>query len=259
MPLAAQAACGPVIVLLQGSVSLVSVPANLVVAPLVAPATIAGVTAAAVSLLSPEVAHAVAWLGAAADRGHRRRGPAGRHGRRRCRGPAAARARSHSPLLTVLAVLGAGPTARACLRHPWAAAAFVPVLVAGIWPAGSAGWPPPGWVMVMCDVGQGDGLVLSTGRDHAIVVDTGPDPAPMERCLDRLGIRVVDLLVLTHDHADHVEGVPGRPAPSPRRRAADERAGRPAGRGPARRPVGGRCPPARSGPPTSGTPGRSAG
>jgi competence protein ComEC len=61
----------------------------------------------------------------------------------------------------------------------------------------------------MCDVGQGDGLVLSTGPHHAIVVDTGPDPAPMAGCLDRLGITVVDLLVLTHDHSDHVEGVPG--------------------------------------------------
>jgi competence protein ComEC len=112
-------------------------------------------------------------------------------------------------LLTAAAILGAGPVARACLRHPWAAVAFVPVLVAGVWPAGSAGWPPSGWVMVMCDVGQGDGLVLTSGRGHAVVVDTGPDPVLMQRCLSRLGIRVVDLLVLSHDHADHVEGMPG--------------------------------------------------
>lgn len=31
----------------------------------------------------------------------------------------------------------------------------------------------------------------------------------MDRCLRELGVRTVDLLVLTHDHADHVEGIPG--------------------------------------------------
>jgi competence protein ComEC len=63
--------------------------------------------------------------------------------------------------------------------------------------------------MVMCDVGQGDGLVLATTPGRAIVVDTGPEPAAMDRCLRRLRVRAVDLLVLTHDHADHAEGMPG--------------------------------------------------
>jgi competence protein ComEC len=208
VPLAAQAACGPVIVLLQGSVSLVSVPANLVVAPLVAPATIAGVLAAASSLLSSHLAHLIAWLGVLPAEGmaavarQAQRVPA-------VPWPGGAAGAMSLALLTAMAVIGAGPAARACLRHPWAAAAFAPVLVAGVWPTSAPGWPPPGWVMVMCDVGQGDGLVLNTGPQHAIVVDTGPDPAPMDACLRRLEISVVDLLVLTHDHSDHVEGVPG--------------------------------------------------
>ena len=43
------------------------------------------------------------------------------------------------------------------------------------------GWPPSGWLMVACDVGQGDGLVLNTGVPHtAVVVDAGPDPRPMK-------------------------------------------------------------------------------
>src|SRR5262249_51815993 len=46
------------------------------------------------------------------------------------------------------------------------------------------GWPPAGWLMVACDVGQGDGLVLATGTPHtAVVVDAGPDPQLMDRCL----------------------------------------------------------------------------
>jgi competence protein ComEC len=62
---------------------------------------------------------------------------------------------------------------------------------------------------VACDVGQGDGLVLNTGQARAVVVDAGPDPELMDRCLERLGVRAVPLLVLTHPHADHVNGVPG--------------------------------------------------
>jgi competence protein ComEC len=64
-------------------------------------------------------------------------------------------------------------------------------------------------VLVACDVGQGDGLAVRTGRRTAIVVDSGPDPAPMRGCLDRLGITEVPLLIITHFHADHVAGLVG--------------------------------------------------
>jgi competence protein ComEC len=70
-------------------------------------------------------------------------------------------------------------------------------------------WPPSGWVAVACDVGQGDGLVLRAGEGAAVVVDTGPDPAAMDGCLDRLGIRSVPLVVLSHFHADHISGLEG--------------------------------------------------
>lgn len=63
--------------------------------------------------------------------------------------------------------------------------------------------------MVVCDVGQGDGLVLNAGPGSAVVVDTGPDPDLMDRCLDELGIDKIPLVVLTHFHADHVDGLPG--------------------------------------------------
>jgi competence protein ComEC len=42
-----------------------------------------------------------------------------------------------------------------------------------------------------------------------VVVDAGPDPALIDGCLDRLEITAVPLLVLTHFHADHVDGVSG--------------------------------------------------
>jgi len=71
------------------------------------------------------------------------------------------------------------------------------------------GWPPPGWRLVMCDVGQGDALVLAAGPDAGIVVDAGPDPVRVDRCLRALGITKIPLVLLTHFHADHVAGLPG--------------------------------------------------
>jgi competence protein ComEC len=61
----------------------------------------------------------------------------------------------------------------------------------------------------MCDVGQGDALALAAGPGAAVVVDTGPDPALAGRCLRELRITSVPLLILTHFHADHADGLPG--------------------------------------------------
>jgi competence protein ComEC len=82
-------------------------------------------------------------------------------------------------------------------------------VVAGTAPTSPATWPPAAWRLVACDVGQGDALVLATSPGRAVLVDAGPEPAPVNRCLSRLGVRALDAVVLTHFHADHVEGLPG--------------------------------------------------
>ena len=69
---------------------------------------------------------------------------------------------------------------------------------------------PPGWAVVACDVGQGDAVVLATGRPGWVVlVDAGPDDGPVDACLDRLGVQGIALVVLSHLHADHVGGLAG--------------------------------------------------
>ncbi|MGH3659069.1 MAG: ComEC/Rec2 family competence protein, partial [Micromonosporaceae bacterium] len=73
----------------------------------------------------------------------------------------------------------------------------------------TASWPPPGWTFVACDVGQGDALVVRTGGGQAIVVDTGPEPSAVDRCLRRLGVVSIPLLVISHYHADHIGGTAG--------------------------------------------------
>ena len=61
------------------------------------------------------------------------------------------------------------------------------------------------------DVGQGDSIFIQTPENRKILIDGGPD----ERVLDYLGRilpfydRVLDIMVLTHPHADHITGLIG--------------------------------------------------
>ena len=85
-------------------------------------------------------------------------------------------------------------------------------------PLPTPGWPPRGWVLVACDVGQGDGLVLDAGRQARPWSWTpagpgrdGPLPAPARRA---------------HGAAAGADPLPRRP-----RRRAGRRAARAGGSG----------------------------
>lgn len=60
--------------------------------------------------------------------------------------------------------------------------------------------------VVFLDVGQGD-AALVLGRELTVLIDGGPDPALLDQKLALFGIDHIDLLVVTHVHADHVEGL----------------------------------------------------
>ncbi|MDN5794967.1 MAG: ComEC/Rec2 family competence protein [Intrasporangium sp.] len=210
VPVAAQVVCAPVVVPLQGSVSVVAVFANLLAAPLVAPTTIAGVVVALVSTVWVGGAGLAAWAAALPAQGIA-------WVARSCAGvPWRSFAWDESAWgAVVLAAL----TVAVILVAPWAwyrsrtrpllALAVVAVTAAFVVPTSVVAWPPPGWVLVACDVGEGDGFVVANGPGHAVVVDTGTEPAVIDSCLDRLGVHVVDLVVLTHFHADHAGGLAG--------------------------------------------------
>ena len=68
-------------------------------------------------------------------------------------------------------------------------------------------WPISNAQFVMCDVGQGDGLVVKDSKNNVIVVDVGPDGNLMTNCLKKLKVSKIDVLILTHFHIDHVNGL----------------------------------------------------
>ncbi len=204
---AAEVAVAPVLVMLSGEVGVVSVFANLLAAPAVAPATLLGALGAVTALVSLPFARVLVW-------------------------PAGfavgwivwvARQAAALPYATIpwasgglgaMTLVAAAAIAFLILRSPRvrlvAVSAMAGVLIAVIaLRVASPGWPPPAWQMVACDVGQGDALALATGPRQAIVVDAGPEPRSVDSCLTRLGVRDVPLLVLTHPHADHINGTAG--------------------------------------------------
>lgn len=70
-------------------------------------------------------------------------------------------------------------------------------------------WPRPLEAIVF-SVGQGDSIFLSTPSGHTILVDAGSGYAGgryIAPYLKRRGIRRLDLLVITHEHADHSGGL----------------------------------------------------
>lgn len=207
VPTAAQLACTPLVAAISGQVSLVAVLANLLVAPVVGPATVLGMAGGLFGLVWP-------WAGRLVGTGASW-----------CVGWIVTVARHGADLPTAAVGWGTGPVALLVLvalslavavggprllgRRLLGPAACGIVLLLVMVRLPTPGWPPPNWLVVACDVGQGDALVLRAGPGAAVVVDAGPDAALVDGCLSRLGITRVPLMVLTHFHADHVAGLAG--------------------------------------------------
>ncbi|WP_312878541.1 ComEC/Rec2 family competence protein [Lentzea indica] len=206
VPTAASLATAPVVAGLSGQVSLVSVVANLVAGPVVAPATVLGVVAAVVAPF---------WSGAAELIVHVA-GPAVtwliQVGRQAATVPGAAVSWPDG-WVGAIALTAVVAVVVLLLRLKKTRTVVVAVLVGGFvvlvpLKVVAPVWPPDGWKVISCDVGQGDAVVLATDdADRAVLVDTGPDPGAMDRCLKTLGIKRIPLVVLTHLHADHVGGL----------------------------------------------------
>ena len=203
VPVAAQLAVTPAIAAISDEVSLVAVPANVLAGPLVAPATVAGLAGGLLDLVSPPVARVVgtvagwcvAWILAV-----------GHHAAAMSGASLGWRAPWWALILVVPLVLAA---LWRFAGHPTVIVGLALGLAVAMWRPPQAGWPPDGWVMVACDVGQGDATVIDAGGGAALLVDAGPEPAAVDRCLDQLHVRRLPVVAFTHGHADHVAGWPG--------------------------------------------------
>lgn len=204
---AAFAVTAPIMAAVTGTVSLVSVAANVLVAPVVAPLTVLGSGIAVVATVHSGAGELLArgggpllwWMVGVADR-------------------AASLPSAEVPVpeglagattVCVVLVVASMVVQRRRIRIAVgvavlaAAAVWVPVRIL------QPGWPGTDWMFVACDVGQGDALVLAAGDGRAVVIDTGAEAEPVNRCLQRLRIHTVPMLVLSHLHADHTGGTAG--------------------------------------------------
>lgn len=229
--LSAQAATLPLVMHHFGTISPVSLAANLVAVPLAGAAVPLGFAAALAGLAWPAaaglvnrftalvlavLADTVSWFAAwpGASVGVPRPpawavaaayaalaagwGAAGWGGAGRCEAAGGEAGGGEAP----------GPRRRRGAAAFLLAAALLLVRFPGGVPGSGPGWPLEA---VFLDVGQGDGMVFFLPGGRILVVDGGPPPVsgpgPLARYLAYRGVRRVDVVVATHGDADHVGGL----------------------------------------------------
>lgn len=196
IPLSATLMCTPIILAISGLFSLVSIPANVLVAPVVAPITIIGFIAALLSPIIPGISYLLLLLikplaqfivGVSNTASGL---------------PVLMLPKSYLGALIAIFVI-------ALIKFKKWLALFLLLIIVTLIIALPGRWPGSSWAVVNCNIGQGDGLVINLGKNEALVIDVGPDAKLMDECLKNLGVKKIPLLVISHFHADHVHGLDG--------------------------------------------------
>ena len=202
----AQLAVSPLLLNEFHQVPWVTLPANVLAFPAVAPALLLGLAAATVGLAFAPAAALVAllavlpirYLEALADRLASAPFPS-------------VTSPGGLPVLVggFLAVGGLAWWLRSGRPLPRrsivAAVVVVPVFV---WSTALRAGPPSGLVVRFLDVGQGDAALVRSPGGATVLIDGGPDPQLVATKLAALGVRRLDAVVATHPHADHFVGLP---------------------------------------------------
>jgi competence protein ComEC len=210
--MAAQLWCLPLLMQLQPGLPTYSVIANLLAGPMVAPVTVIGMIAVILTPVAPWAVGLISWIASL--------------------GTyvielvaiffaelpvayfpwATGLLASAISLLLIIAVSAWLKSERIFFKQAGIAGVVIIAVATLSVPAASEvlpkSWPIQQWQLVACDIGQGDAFVIrSLGR--VAVIDVGPDEKLVDYCLSELGIKSIDLLVLTHFDFDHVGGLSG--------------------------------------------------
>ena len=217
VPTAAQLGVSPLLLVLDPRMSPYAVLANAVAGPAVAPATVLGLAALAVEGLSHGLGD-VAALSLLA-RGLGAAGALAAWWIARVAGVCASLpgASLGWPVGPVGIIVAAGLVAGAAcvlLGRRWVREAGLVTacacLAAGLGTPVLTATGRGAWTLLVCDVGQGSAALVRSRdgpRDHALLVDTGDDPAALEACLSGSGIARLTIAV-SHFDADHVGALP---------------------------------------------------
>ncbi|MEE9206506.1 MAG: ComEC/Rec2 family competence protein [Acidimicrobiia bacterium] len=185
--ISAQAAVAPLLLLWFGSIPLMAPVTNLLAAPVVALSTAVGGMGAVLHLgflvrVGSMLASLVLMI---------------------------ARTAAELPQLDLRQTVALAVPAVAALRfdplRPVLLGVVALILTISIVPA-----RPPGVPTVhFLDVGQGDATLFVGPSGETVLVDGGPDPGVLRSHLREFGIRRIDLLIISHRHADHTTGIVG--------------------------------------------------
>ncbi|RZT63940.1 competence protein ComEC [Microcella alkaliphila] len=214
VPLAAQLACQPVLILLQPEVPVWGVVANILAAPAAPVATVVGMIACVLAPGIPWVATvvaAIAWVPSAWIAGVARVS-AGMPGAL-VPWPEGALGATLLAVLTGLVLIAwRVPVAlgsQRFRRRLVAAGLVAAVITLGVTAGRDALTRiavPTDWVIAQCDVGQGDAVLVRDGP-LTVLIDTGPTAEALGECLDVLRVDQVDVFLISHFDLDHVGGV----------------------------------------------------
>jgi len=204
--LAAQLGVTPVLLFHFHDVPGVTLLANVLAAPTVAPSLLLGLLAAGMGIVSEPLGH---LAGLAAQVPMRAleliANVAGR-------APVAHITSRGGPLvLAVGSALVAALTV--ALRTGWRPSRRVVLVVMLalpllVWNSATSAGPPSSLTVRVFDVGQGDAALVTTPGGVTVLIDGGPDEEQVATELAALGVKRLDVVVASHPHADHFVGLP---------------------------------------------------
>ena len=230
VPVAAQLAVTPIVLLAGGTMSAWAIPANMLVAPVIAPATILGFCTLACGLVSsfsavvvhsvfeaPGLHHGIYHL--CEFLGEITAVPGGwcawwitYIAEFTADAPGAVWPWPEGILGVVLSLLLLGGVGVLLFLpgkyRTWVAAGLLLCLVCGTLIANFSLPLHKDWRVLVCDIGQGSATLVKASADTAVLIDAGPEPQSLDICLDKAGITYVQVII-SHFDTDHFAGYPG--------------------------------------------------